>query len=186
MIETATLLQATELELKCARSSDGQTTEARVPGGEVVGTSDGSGVIADSGGGVLLRAKVSFAGAKAGSGRLDVADEAGQALGSVTLGSFRFGPKALKATLIVSDAAGNEVGRFEPQDKKGQDVAILAGGAQVGTLRQTAHDRGLRRSATTYRLELGQAGERVRTLLLATALRHQALLVAARNAGDNR
>lgn len=186
MTETAALLQAPELELKCARSSDGQTTEARVPGGDIVATSDGAGVIADPAGGVLLRASVSFAGAKAGSGRLDIADEPGRALGSVTLGAFRFGPKALKATLIVRDAAGNEVGRFEAQDKKGQDVAILAGDAQVGALRQTAHDRGLRRSTTTYRLELGHADADVRKLLLATALRHQALLVAARNASDNR
>lgn len=181
----ATLLQAQDLELTCMRSSDGQTTEARTPTGETVATSDGSGVIADPAGNVLLRAEVSFP--KGTSGRLDIADGAGRQLGSVGLGTFRFGPKALKATLIVSEAGGSEVARFEPQDKKGQDVAILAADATpVGTLRQTGHDRGLRRSTTTYRLELGQVDEPLRTLLLATALRHQALLVAARNVSADR
>lgn len=66
-------------------------------------------------------------------------------------------------------------------------MAILAADATpVGTLRQTGHDRGLRRSTTTYRLELGQVDEPLRTLLLATALRHQALLVAARNVSADR
>ena len=179
------LWHAGELDLACMRSSAGQTAEARTPDGASVATSDAKGTITDASGTVLAQAKASFP--KGSSGRLDISDGDGAPLGSVELTSFRFGPKALKGTLVVTDASGREVGRFEARDGKGQDVAISgAGGAQIGSLRQTAHDRGLRRSTTTYRLALDDAGEEnVRALLVATALRHQALLVAAKNMRSN-
>lgn len=167
------------------RSSAGQTTEARTADGSPVGASDGSGTITGASGAVVAQAKASFP--KGSSGRLDISDGAGAALGAVELTSFRFGPKALKGTLVVTDASGRECGRFEARDGKGQDVAISGpGGAQIGSLRQTGHDRGPRRSTTTYRLLLDDAGEEtVRALLVATALRHQALLVAAKNMRAN-
>lgn len=87
----ATLLQAQELELTCMRSSDGQTTEARTPTGETVATSDGSGVIADPAGNILLRAEVSFP--KGTSGRLDIADGAGRQLGSAASARSASGPR---------------------------------------------------------------------------------------------
>ena len=175
------LWHAGELELACMRSSAGQTTQARTADGDAIATSDGQGTITDGSGAVVAQAKASFP--KGSSGRLDVSDGAGTPLGSVELTSFRYGPKALKGTLVVSDASGREIGRFEARDGKGQDVAISGpGGAQIGSLRQTGHDRGLRRSTTTYRLLLDDAGEEtVRALLVTTALRHQALLVAAKN-----
>ncbi|HWI08181.1 MAG TPA: hypothetical protein VNT54_11760 [Solirubrobacteraceae bacterium] len=71
---------------------------------------------------------------------------------------------------------------MEQRDGKGHDVAILAADGVLGSLHQTGHDRGLRRSTTTYRPLLEDAGEEpVRALLVTTALRHQALLVAAKN-----
>lgn len=179
------LWHAGELELACTRSSAGQTTEARTADGAAVATSDGTGTITDASGAVIAQAKASFP--KGSSGRIDIGDGGGAPLGSVELTSFRFGPKALKGTLVVTDASGREVGRFEAVDGKGQDVAISGpGGAQIGSLRQSGHDRGLRRSTTTYRLLLDDAGEpNVRALLVATALRHQALLVAAKNMRSN-
>ena len=179
------LWHAGELVLACARSSAGQTTEARTPDGSTVAESDGAGTITDDSGAVLARATTSFP--KGSSGRLEIARADGGALGSVELTSFRYGPKALKGTLVVTDAGGREAGRFEPRDGKGHDVAILtADGAQIGSLRQTGHDRGLRRSTTTYRLLLDDAGdEPVRALLVTTAMRHQALLVAAKNMKAN-
>ena len=181
MSEQVMLWQVDELELSCARSGDGQTTEARTRGGETIARSDGSGTITDAAGAVLLKAQIAFP--RGTAGRLEIADGDGQALGSVSIGKHRFGPKALKATLTVADAAGSEAARFEPRDKKGQDVAILAAGAvPLGALRQTGHERGLRRSVTTYRLELDAAADGpLRPLLLATSLRHHALLVTARN-----
>ena len=179
------LWHAGELELACMRSSAGQTTEARTAGGSAVAAGDGSGTITDAAGAVVAHAKASFP--KGSSGRLDITDASGAALGSAELASFRFGPKALKGTLVVSDASGREVGRFEARDGKGHDVAISGpGGAQIGSLRQTGHDRGLRRSTTTYRLLLDDAGEEpARALLVVTAMRHQALLVAAKNMRAN-
>lgn len=175
------LWQAGELVLACARSSAGQTTEARSADATVVATSDGAGTISDATGTLLLQAKTAFP--KGTSGRLEITGANGAALGTAELRSFKFGPKALKGTIVVIDAAGVEAGRFDPRDGKGQDIAILdAGGGEIGSLRQTGHDRGLRRSTTTYELRIGEgAAPPARVLLVATALRHQALLVAAKN-----
>lgn len=187
MPEPQALVDADEIELACVRSGAGQTTEARAPGGAALASSDGAGAISDASGAPLLQARTAFAPNGKG-GRLAVTDAQGRALGSAAITKFRFGPKALTATLLVSDPSGAELARFEPRDKKGQDVAIVAAdGTPLGSLRQTGNDRGLRRSTTTYRLERAPGGAaQLRTLLLAIAMRHQALLVAARNNSDKR
>jgi hypothetical protein len=181
----AQLFRTTVLEIVCERSSAGQTAEVHDGTGTPLATSDGAGTIRDRGGADVLRTATSVEGPPRRNlvhARLTVSDAAGAALGEVRVVKYSSGPRSSKATLSVV-AGDAEVARLEPQDRKGEEIAVTAGGTAVGTLRQTSRKRGLLRSSTTYRLELtGDLDAGTRPLVLAAAIRYHALVAATVNA----
>ncbi len=180
------LFRAAVLQLSCARSSAGQTAEVTDGANLPLAASDGRGAIRDSSGNELLRAPIALERrAERGTDtKLEVSDPAGIRLGEVRVTRYSFGPRSSKATLSLT-ADGAEVARLEPQDRKGEEVVITAGGAPVGTLRQTSRKRGLLRSSINYTVELtGDVEQRLRPLVIAAAIRYQALVAAAASASQ--
>jgi hypothetical protein len=179
------LFRSAVLELSCAGGVGGGSAEVSDGLGTPLASSDPAGTIADPGGTVLLRAPLRFEGRddRGTNAMLDLSGPDGAPLGEVRVQKFSVGPRSRKATLSVT-SAGAEVARLEPED--GEESAITAGGRAAGTLRRTGK-RGFIRSRTQYRLELtGEIDQRVRPLLLAAAIRQDALLTAAASAGQGR
>ena len=151
--------------------------------GQALATVDRAGEIADSTGNPLLLAPLRFEGRsdRGTNAMLDVSDPNGTPLGEVRLKRYSVTPRSRKATLSIT-AAESEVARLEPQDGKGEELAITSGDRPVGTLHSTGK-RGFIRRSTNYRLELtGDVDDRVRQLVLAAAIRYDALLTAAASA----
>ena len=153
-------------------------------GGNPLAVSDGEGTIADPDGVQLLSAPLRFDGRRdrGTNAMLDVSAPDGKSIGEVRVKKFSVTPRSSKATLSLS-AAGAELATLEPEDKKGEELAITAGDARVGTLRKKAK-KGFIRTTTAYRLELvGDVDEQTRRLIVAAAIRYQALLSGAATAG---
>ena len=179
------LFRAAVLQLDCTGGLGGGTVEIKDGTGTPLASADDGGTIADAQGAQLIRAPLRFDGdRKHGTNAvLDVAGADGAPLGQVRVRKYSVTPRSRKGTLAVmlGDA---EVARVEPEDKKGEELAITAGERRAGTLRKTG-SRGFIRKTTTYRLELtGDIEERLRPLVLATAIRYDALLNVAASAGQ--
>lgn len=183
--DTQDLLSAYVLELNFTRSTAGQTAEVTDGAGKPLAAADGAGTISDPAGVPLLVAPLAVEGQqnRMRHTKLAVSDGAGAPLGEVQVVKYSFGPRSSKVTLSLTGPGGEEVARIEPQDKKGEHMALTVRGAPTGTLEQFSRKRGLLKSSSSFKLELsGEVGGRARALVVAAAVRFQALSAAAQNA----
>lgn len=187
--EAQALFGAAILKFDCTRSSAGQTADVTDGADAPLASVDGAGTVSDRSGNPLLRAPVVFEGRgdKGTDVKLEVSDAGGERLGEVRVTKYSFGPRSKKATLSATLPGGEEVAKLEPRDRGGEQLEIDLGGASGGTLQQVSRKRGILRSTSSYRLELtGEIDRRVRPLVLAAAIRYQAVATAAANASQRR
>ena len=173
------LFSAAAVELSCT-PSEGRYATAVSSAGAHVASSDAWGRIVDPQGREVLRAPIGFDGRddRGTNARVYISAWDGTPLGEARVARYSVGPRSAKATLVVDSGAG-EVARLEPQDRKGEELTVTAGGRAVGTLRRVAQ-RGLIRKEADYRLELtGEIDPSVRALILGAAIRYHALLMEA-------
>jgi hypothetical protein len=146
-----------------------------------LGVCDGDGVLRDHAGQPVLQAPLHWDGRRdrATSAAIAVADAHGTPLGAVRIANYGIGPRARKATLAILDAQGGEVARLEPSDARGEQLAMSAAGVPVATIGVTAVKAGFLRKDRVYALDFTAAPPAaVRPLLLAAAIRYDALLNA--------
>lgn len=182
--DTHALFRTAVVEVSAKGGVGGGTAEASAAGSPLA-TTDRDGRIADSSGAELLRAPIRFDGRKerGQNAVLDVAGPDGTPLGEVRVQRFTVTPRSRRATLKLG-YGGADLALVEPQDKNAEESTITVAGRTVGTLHKTGKS-GFIRSATTYRLELtGELDDRTRRLLVAMAIRYEALLTAVANASD--
>jgi len=92
---------------------------------------------------------------------------------------YGLGPRARKATVAVSDGQGGEAARLEPRDKRGEQLALTAGGSELASIDVAVVKRGFLRKGRVYTVVLAeQIPDEVRPLALAVAIRYDALLNA--------
>lgn len=181
--DTQRLFSAGRLGIVAAAGLGGGTAEVSEGDNRLAGAErDGRIVAAD--GTELLRAPLRFDGRDdlGTNAMLDVIGADGGPLGEVRVKSFSVTPRSRKATLsLLRD--GRELARFEPGADRGENLAITVDGIVAGTLVKE-HKRGLIRKSTTYTLELnGAAAPPARELIVAAAIRYDALLTTAAGAG---
>ena len=142
---------------------------------------DAAGTVRGQGGEVLLHAPLRWEGRrdKPTGATLDIADGTGTPLGSAKVVKYGVGPRARKASLEIGDASGAAVALLEPRDHAGDELAIAADGRDVATIAVTKVKTGFLRKSRVYSLEhLAEAAEPLRTLVVAAAIRYDAVLGA--------
>lgn len=174
------LWRASAIDLVPSRTGNKVSVEVSAVDGPVLAIEDG-GTVTDPSGVVLLHAPLIERNRRTKG--VEVTDAGGRALGSALVRNH--GPR--KATYRLTDPAGEEVAALESRDRKGRELAfVTARGADAGVMRLTDEESGLlarlkTHRTRTYRVELtGPVDEALRGLMLATAIRYEAVLAAIR------
>jgi hypothetical protein len=173
------LWRASTFSVSPTRSRAGLTAEIKDAAGGALAICDPDGTVRDASGGVLLQAPVRWEARR--NRPLDVemgiTDLEGRALGTARVVKYGLGPRAKKATVALIDGQGTEVARLEPQDKKGERLAVSAGGADLATVDVAEIKTGFLQKARVYTATLpSEIAEDIRPLVLAAIVRYYALL----------
>ncbi|HEX2086851.1 MAG TPA: hypothetical protein VHF89_14320 [Solirubrobacteraceae bacterium] len=170
------LLTATSLTL----TPEGRNVEVADDSGHTVATLDASGALRGPAGETLLALRLEEpSGARRdrpGAVQLHIADPGGATeLGTATVTKYGFGPRSKKLSLAVGDAV-----RFDVSDDRGTQLAITAGGAEVGTLSIETIKKGFLRRARVYRLQIASPPPPdLHALVLGAAIGYESMLDAA-------
>jgi hypothetical protein len=117
---------------------------------------------------------------------LDVADAWQRPLGSGRVVKYGFGPRARKVTVALTDAAGAPVGKLEPRDHRGDELALASDAGDLATVAVEHVKTGFLRRARIYRADLTAALQpAARPLVLAALIRYDALLALAADAATS-
>ncbi|MGH2979675.1 MAG: hypothetical protein ACRDLQ_08570 [Solirubrobacterales bacterium] len=170
-------------------SGRGYTVEVKDQAGATLATADAEGTIRDRSGDVLLIAPLRWQdrGDRPTDAGIEVADAQGRPLGSGRVVKYGVGPRARKATMTIVDPQGGETARLEPRDKRGEQLAVAANGAELATVAVAQVKSGFMRKSRVYTVDLsGEIPDELRPLLLAASVRYDALLnaVVAASARD--
>lgn len=154
----------------------GHAAEIKDSGGVVRARSEDDGTIKDEAGSVLFRAPLRKA-RRAGDVAIDVVNAEGRTLGEAGVANYTIGPRGRKVTLSIRDAAGSELARLEPRDKRGEVLGLAADGSDVATVKVEHVKTGLLRKSRVYTVDVvAEAPEPVRALAMAGIVRFEAIL----------
>jgi hypothetical protein len=162
-------------------SGRGYSVEIKDSAGAPLATCDAEGAVRDQSGGDLLVAPLRWQGRgdQPTDAGIEIADPDGRALGAGRVVKYGVGPRARKATIAIVDPQGTEAARLEPRDKRGQELAVTTNGSELATVAVTEVKSGFLRKSRVYTVELeGPIPDELRPLVLATAIRYDALLRA--------
>jgi hypothetical protein len=155
------------------RSSDGQTAQVLGDGDAVLATCDDAGNVTAADGSTVLTAPFVWPhGSRSPTwkGRVDVNGPDGAAVGGIEMRRFAFGPFKKKLTLGLVDTGGTEVGQLMIADKKGRELTVTEGEAEVARLAQVDRDRSLARTVERWSLEVVSRPQPPADLLAAAAV----------------
>jgi hypothetical protein len=114
---------------------------------------------------------------------IEIADPDGRALGAGRVIKYGIGPRARKATIAIEDPHGVEAARLEPRDKRGEQLAVTTNGTELATVTVSQVKRGFLRKSRVYVVDLERPiPDELRPLVVATAIRYDALLAAVASA----
>ena len=142
---------------------------------------DAEGTVRGQAGEVLLHAPLRWHGRrdKPTGAALEIADASGAPIGSAKVVRYGVGPRSRKASLEIADASGAAVALLEPRDHAGDVLAIAVGGRDLTTIAVTKVKTGFLRKTRVYAVEhVAEAAEPLRTLVVAAAIRYDAVLGA--------
>jgi hypothetical protein len=170
-------------------SGSGYTAEIKDQTGALLATCDAGGTVRDQSGDGLLVAPLRWEGRgdRPTDAGIEVTDPEGRGLGVGRVVKYGVGPRARKATIAMIDPDGGEAARLEPRDKRGEQLAFTANGSELATVAVNVVKQGFLRKSRVYTVELpGEIPDALRPLVLATAIRYDALLnaVVAASARD--
>ena len=170
------------------RSSAGQTATVLGAGDAVLASCDDGGNVVGPDGAALMTATLSTepgahsdmvgADLKRLRARVEVTGADGTAAGSLGVKSFTVTPFSKKITIAMLDPAGAEVGDLATVDRKGRELALTYGGANVATLALADRDSGIRRTVERWSLEVGTRPPPPGDLLAAAAILRKGKLQA--------
>jgi hypothetical protein len=158
----------------------GYAAEIKDAAGAPVATCDAEGTVRDVSGDELLTAPVRWHGRRDRGLNAGIEIAAGgRALGEGRVVKYGLGPRARKATIEISDAQGGATARLEPRDKRGEELAVTANGADLATVAVAVVKKGFLRKSRVYTVDLAEPmPEDLRPLVLAATIRYDALLDA--------
>ena len=173
--------QVPRLILRPSGHGDGYGVEVCDEAGSTLATCSADGTIRDASGAVLLSAPLGWDGRgdKPTDAFVSVADADGRPLGTARVTKYGVGPRAKKATIDVTDGQGSHVLLLEPRGKRGEELRLVSGEAELATIAIEQVKAGFMRKERVYTVDLGTAiPEPLRPLALATAVRYDVLLNA--------
>jgi hypothetical protein len=173
------LVTASQFKVHPTNSGGGHTAEVTDSSGSKIGAWTAAGDILDDSGTKILSAPVKWEAPRHGpiSVEMQIADGSGSSLGSARVAKYTLGPRAKKLTVAISDIAGTQVGRIEPVDKKGEQLAVSVGEIPVASVDVTEVKAGFLRKKRIYAIQVtGSMSDSARPLVIAALLRYDALL----------
>jgi len=180
-MERHPLFRTPSLTVTPSGSGRGYRVEVTDSGGAAIATCDAAGEVRDTAGREVLTAPLRWDGRgdKPTDAGIEVRAADGRPLGTGRVVKYGLGPRARKATVAVSDGQGGEAARLEPRDKRGEQLALTAGGSELASIDVAVVKRGFLRKGRVYTVVLAeQIPDEVRPLALAVAIRYDALLNA--------
>ena len=170
-------------------SGRGYAVEIKDRAGAPLATCDAEGAVLDGSGDELLAVPLRWKGRgeKPTDASIEITDPDGRTLGEGRVVKYGVGPRARKATIMIVDPQGGEAACLAPRDKRGEQLAVTTDGAELATVGVDLVKRGFLRKSRVYTVDLTeQLPDTLRPLVLATAIRYDALLnaVVAASARD--
>lgn len=168
-------------------SGRGYAVEIKDESGAPIATCDATGAVRDDSGVELLAAPLRWEGRgqRPTDAGIQISDSEGRTLGAGRVVKYGLGPRARKATISIVDPQGVEAARLEPRDKKGEQLVVTTNGTELATVAVAVVKTGFLRKSRSYTVDLTeQLADPLRPLVVATAIRYDALLGAVMSASE--
>ncbi len=173
------LVAASQFIVHPSNTGGGHTAEVTDPSGSKIGAWTAAGDILDEAGTKVLETPVKWDAPRHGpiTVEMQINDAAGSTLGAARVAKYTLGPRAKRLTVAISDAAGTQVGRIEPTDKKGEQLKVSVGEIPVASVDVAEVKAGFLRKKRVYATQVtGAMSDAARPLVIAALLRYDALL----------